>query len=98
MGFKLGEIYEGMVITEELLLVFTLFWLIPLIMAFLVQILKFSVNRWVNIILGILWAILWIADSVEGGILLSQYLINISMIIVAVLIIWHAWKWPKAIT
>ena len=97
MGFKLGQIYEGFVITEELLLVFTLFWLIPLIMAFLVQILKDSVNRWANIIFGIFWIILWITDIAEGGLLLSQYLINVSMIIVAVLIIRYSWKWPKAV-
>jgi len=34
-GMTLGGVYEGWVVTEELLLFFTLFWLIPLIMAFL---------------------------------------------------------------
>ena len=97
MGFKLGEIYEGFVITEDLLLFFTLFWLIPLVMAFLVQVLKDSINRWANIILGIFWILMWIMDSAEGNLLLSQYLIIISMIIFAVLIIWHSWKLPKAV-
>ena len=97
MGFKLGEIYEGFVITEGLLLFFTLFWLIPLVMAFLVQVLKASINRWGNAILGIFWIIMWIMDSAEENLLLSQYLINISMIIFAGLIIWSAWKWPKAV-
>jgi hypothetical protein len=94
-GMALGGVYEGMVVTEELLLFFTLFWLISLTMAFLALILKDSVNRWANIILCIFWAFIWVIDMIEGGLLLAQYLINFSMIVVVVLIIWHAWKLPK---
>jgi len=78
-----------------LLLFFTLFWLIPLTMAFLSLILKDSVNRWTNTILSIFWGAIWIIDMIEGGLLLAQYLINVSMIVVVALIIWYAWKWPK---
>jgi len=91
----LGGLYEGIVVTEELLLFFTLFWLIPLTMAFLSLTLKDSANRWANIILSIFWASIWIIDMIEGGLLLAQYLINVSMIVVVALIVWYAWKWPK---
>ena len=94
-GMTLGGVYEGMLVTEELLLFFTLFWLIPLTMAFLSLILKDSVNRWTNTILSIFWGAIWIIDMIEGGLLLAQYLINVSMIVVVALIIWYAWKWPK---
>jgi len=94
-GMILGGVYEGLVVTEELLLFFTLFWLIPLTMAFLSLTLKDTPNRWTNIILSIFWASIWIIDMIEGGLLLAQYLINISMIVVVALIIWYAWKWPQ---
>lgn len=96
-GMTLGGEYEGMVVTEELLLFFTLFWLIPLTMAFLSLTLKDSANRWANIILSIFWAVIWIIDMIEGGLLLAQYLIQVSMIVVVVLIVWYAWKWPKQV-
>ena len=94
-GMTLGGVYEGIVVTEELLVFFTLLWLIPLTMAFLSLMLKDSVNRWSNIILSIFYAALWVIDMIEGGLLLAQYLVNVSMIVVAALIVWYAWKWPK---
>ena len=94
-GIKLGDVYEGIVVTEELLVFFTLLWLIPLTMAFLSLMLKDSVNRWSNIILSIFYAAIWVIDMIEGGLLLAQYLLNVSMIVVAALIVWYAWKWPK---
>lgn len=94
-GMTLGGVYEGIPVTEGLILFFTLFWLISLTMAFLSLVLKDSANRWVNIILSIFWGVLWLIDMIEGGLLLAQYLLNSSMIVVAALIIWHGWKWPK---
>jgi len=94
-GIKLGDMYEGIVVTEELLVFFTLLWLIPLTMAFLSLMLKDSVNRWSNIILSIFYAAIWVIDMIEGGLLLAQYLLNVSMIVVAALIVWYAWKCPK---
>ena len=94
-GMKIGGMYEGIVVTEELLLLFTILWLIPLTMAFLSLILKHIVNRWTNIILSIFWMFIWIMDMIEGGLLIAQYLIIISMIVVAIIIILHGWKWSK---
>ena len=94
-GMMLGGVYEGIPVTEGLLLFFTLFWLISSTMAFLSLVLKDSANRWANIILSIVWGFLWIIDMIEGGLLLAQYLLNVSMIVVTALIVWHAWKWPK---
>jgi hypothetical protein len=94
-GMTLGGVYEGFLVTEGLLIFFTLFWLISLTMAFLSLILKDSVNRWANIILSIVWGALWVMDMVEGGPLLAQYLLIISMVVVSAIITWHGWKLPK---
>ena len=94
-GMTLGGVYEGFLVTEGLLIFFTLFWLISLTMAFLSLILKDSANRWANIILSIVWGALWVMDMVEGGLLLAQYLLIISMVVVSALIAWHGWKLPK---
>jgi len=94
-GMTLGGVYEGIKVTEGLLLFFTIFWLIPLTMAFLSLILKGSANRWANIIVSIIWGVIWVMDMIEGGLLQAQYLILVSMFVVVALIVQYAWKWPK---
>ena len=54
-----GEV-EGMKIGTELILLFAILFLVPLIMAFLSLTLKDSINRWTNIILGSVFAALFI--------------------------------------
>jgi len=91
-----GEI-EGTKITDGLLLFLSIFWLVPLTMAFLSLILRDSANRWANIIAGIAWAafgILDVADTLMKGHLALSVLSAVEMV-VAVLIVWLAWKWPK---
>ena len=87
----LGGVYEGIKVTEGLLLFFTIFWLIPLTMAFLSLILKDSANRWANIIMSIIWGVMWVMDMIEGGLLQAQYLILVSMFVVVALIVQYAW-------
>ncbi len=93
-----GEI-EEMEITEGILLVFALFWLIPLIMAFLSLVLKDKANRWANIILGAFFAIFLPVDIAghlsRGEAFGGHCLIGAAGIVVAVVIAWHGWKWPK---
>jgi hypothetical protein len=93
-----GEV-EGMQINSGLLAMFSLFWLIPLVMAFLTLILKDKVNRWTNIILGgffTFFNIVHIIGHLAGGkVTIEHWLFGIPTIVVAFLIFWHAWKWPK---
>jgi hypothetical protein len=91
----LSGTYEGIPLTEVVFLYFSLIWLIPLAMAFLSLTLKGSVIRWANIVLTIIWEVLWVIDTVEGGLLLAQYLINIAMLVVSSTILWYSWNWPK---
>lgn len=50
------EIYQGMD-PAQMLFAMSLFWLIPLWMAFLSVTLRTTVNRWINIILGVVFTI-----------------------------------------
>lgn len=93
-----GELPGGK-ISEGMLVLFALFWLIPLIMAFLTQILKHSVNRLVNLIIGIIFVLLEIYYIIYhiniGWLPFSHLLITIFMVVVPALIAWYAWKLPK---
>lgn len=95
-GIIAGEV-EGAKITPELLLIFGIMYLGPLIMIFLSLTLKDSINRWVNIIAGIIYTILSIIDLGEHLANPSAYgiLMRIGMIIAPALVVWYAWKWSK---
>ena len=74
-----------------------LFMLVPLWLAFLSMTLKDSCNRWTNFILGIIftiWSILHLFEPCVGS-RVEQWLIVGSTVVVAALIAWYAWKWPK---
>jgi len=93
-----GEM-EGMEITAGILIIFALFWLIPLIMAFLTLVLKEIINRWLNAALGLFFAVFYIIDISghlsRGDEFGGHCLMGVAGIIAALLIFWHAWKWPK---
>ncbi len=86
--------YEGQRLTPEILLGLTTFLLIPLVMAFLSLILKWSVNRWINIILGLIFTVLGLSGLPEHFVDLTVYAIvlNISVIVTTALIVWIAWN------
>ena len=92
-----GEM-EGMEITAGILMIFALFWLIPLIMSFLTLVLKDTINRWSNAVLGLFFAAFYIID-ISGHLSRGEEfgghaLVGVAGIIVALVIFWHAWKWP----
>jgi hypothetical protein len=90
-----GEVY-GEVLSEGLMAVAILFLLVPMIMALLPLYLKDKANRWANIIVGIVFVIfgvLGVIDSIMS--IFSLLLMEVPKLVVAVLIVWHAWKWPK---
>ena len=93
----------GEMITEKLsegnLIFFALYWLIPLSMAFLTQILKYSLNRWLNFVLGLVFAIFtiyyFISHLIQGWFTVANFLILIFSFVITVLIAWYSWKIPK---
>lgn len=91
------EKIQEMQIGAGMLFISALFWLVPLIMAFLSVTLKDSANRWANVILGIVFTLLNIFHLVEhlAQPSVHQILIIGSTVVVTALIAWYAWKWPK---
>jgi hypothetical protein len=91
---------EGEPLSEGMMVVYALFWLIPLVMAVLCLTLNGSANRWLNFVLGILFALFMIVDGASasaGGeaVSVAIWLIGIAMFVVGALIAWFAWRWPK---
>jgi hypothetical protein len=91
-----GEI-EGMEITPELLLGYSVILLIPLVMAFLSLTLKDSTNRWANIIVGIIWIGLSLNDlstylTKQSAYSAYEILMWLSGRVATALIVWYAWK------
>jgi len=91
-----GEL-EGAAMGPMMLLFMALLWWVPLVMAFLSVALKDSANRRTNIILGIVFTVLNVGHLIEHILNPSvhQLLIIGSTVVVTVLIVWHAFKWPK---
>jgi len=93
---ELGE----MQMSAGMFVFMALFWLIPLIMAFLSLTLKDSASRWANIVLGIVFTLLNIWHLVEHlttALAVHQILIIASTVVVTALIAWYAWKWPRQV-
>jgi uncharacterized membrane protein HdeD (DUF308 family) len=91
-----GEI-DGMEITPELMLLFAILFLAPLVMAVLSLTLKDKANRWTNIIVGAVFVIIQIAALAETLAQPSAWmtLMEISKLIAPALILWYTYKWPK---
>jgi hypothetical protein len=88
-----GEL-GGMQVTSELLLAFTIILLVPLVMSFLSFTLKDSLNRWTNIIVGIIFAVLELTGITDVLANPSAYVMVmfVALVSVPVLIVWYAWK------
>jgi len=82
-------------ITQSFLLISAVIMAIPSVMIFLSLALKASVNRWVNIILGIIYSGIILGTLLMGG--AWAYYIFYAVIEIALtgLIAWYAIKWPK---
>ena len=94
-----GEI-GGMPLSEGVMVVYAIFWLIPFVMAVLCLTLKDSYNRWVSFVLGILYILFFIVDIISysaGGepISVALWLMYVAGIVAAALIAWLALRWPK---
>ncbi len=96
-GIMDGKIL-GMQITPEILFAVSIEFLVPFFMAFLSLTLKDSINRWANIILGAVFAVIALASLGEAVAKSSAYsayaiLMWLSVVVVQALIVWYAWKW-----
>ena len=90
--------FEGETIDATMLATMVaLFCLLPLAMAFLTLALPDSISRYANAILGVVAVAMWVWDLAEHSTkgLEVGALLTITLIIAALLIVWHAWRWPK---
>lgn len=90
-----GELAIGFQITQVFLVGTTIFMAIPSVMVFLSLALKAKVNRWTNIILGIVYTVVMIVTMLIPGAWAYYIVLGIVEIVLTVLIVWYAWKWPK---
>ena len=89
----------GAQIGPELLLVMaiTYYW-IPLVMSVLSVTLKNSINRWANIIAGMLYAFFVLNEMISNIVSVAYFygiMMHVSEVVIVALIVWFAWKWPK---
>ena len=89
-----GEI-GGIQITNAFLFVMAIWMAIPSVMVFLSLMLKANVNRWVNIIVGIVSMVVLGATFFAGEISARYTFQAVLEGVLIALIVWHAWKWPK---
>jgi hypothetical protein len=88
-----GEM-SGMKITSEVLLVMAILFLVPLVMAFVTFVLKDSMNRWLNVIVGAVFIVLELLELTDLAANPSAALALIWLwkTVVPLLIVWYAWK------
>lgn len=90
----MAGIAEGQKISPGMILFSSILMLVPMIMAFLSLTLKGSLNRWLNIIVGTVFAVLWFISVTEAA--KSAYwggaLMTLSAAVASALIVWYAWK------
>jgi hypothetical protein len=80
-------------ITQGVLLGMAAVMAVPSLMAFLSLVLPAGVNRWANIILGVIYTGIMIL-AIQGS---WHFYIFFGLIeiVLTLLIVWYAWTWPK---
>ena len=82
----------GFVITQQLLLAFSVLLEIPIAMIYLSRVLRGGWNRWLNIVACVLTALFIIGGGSEY---LSYYFFATVEVICMLFIVWYAWRLPK---
>jgi hypothetical protein len=95
---KLQGMLEGKMVplgqtTQGVLLFTSISMAIPAVMVFLSLALKPNLNRWVNIILGVLYTV-FVLLTMPGAWAFYIFLGSLDVVLTA-LIVWYAWNWPK---
>lgn len=83
----LGPTTQGVLVGTSVMLA------VPSVMIFLSVALKPNPNRWLNIILGMIYTLIILITMWDWA---FYILYGIIEIVLTALIVWYAWKWPKA--
>jgi len=89
--FNAGKLV-GMQITQELMLMMAILLVIPVFMVLLSISLKYSVNRWVNIIVAIFFFAFNVVGLPTYVSLYDQFLIIVGLVFNVITVV-YAWKW-----
>lgn len=81
-------------ITYVFLTIVMTFVIIPTVMIFLSVALPAKVNRWTNIIVATVY-IPYMLFNLAGEAWLHMYFAAVVEVILLLLVIWYAWKWPQ---
>jgi hypothetical protein len=82
--------------TPVLLLVMSILFVFPILMSAFTLILKYSVSRRVNRIIGILYAVIILIFWVLGFVLQSagyEFVWSTAQLVFVLMVVWYAWKW-----
>jgi hypothetical protein len=94
-GLLAGQI-GSIEVTQVFLLAAAIMMQIPFLMIVLSRVLKYRLNRWVNIIAGILMIVIQIGTMGSGSAPTLVYLFySVIEVVCNFLIVWLAWKWRK---
>jgi len=92
-GIIAGEL-EGIKLTQQMLFASAFLMLIPILMIFISLVLKPKANRWINMILGIVYfAINLITVITTGGAWVYYYVFAVVEVVFSALIVWYSWRW-----
>ena len=85
----------GMEITQGFLLGAGILVEIPIAMVLLSRILKYRLNRWTNIVAGIIMTVVQVLTLLPSTPTMYYMFFSIIEIASTALIVWYAWKWPN---
>ena len=82
----LGPTTQGVLVGTSVMMA------VPSVMVFLSLVLKPSVNRWVNIVLGTIYTVIILISMWDWAFYIFYGIIEV---VITGLIVWSAWKWPS---
>lgn len=85
----LGKVTEGMLVGTSAMLA------TQALMVFLSLVLPPSINKWLNIVFGLLFGAVTMLVISQGGWLFYRFL-GVVEIVLLLTLVWQAWTWPRA--
>ena len=86
----LGSVTQGVLFGTAVLMV------VPSLMIFLSVALAPAVNRWLNIVAGLIYTLIMLLIAVSGGWLFYRFLAVVEVALTS-LVMWYAWRWPRQV-
>ena len=83
----LGQVTQGILVGTSVMLA------VPSVMIFLSLALKPNVNRWLNIVLGVIYTLIILA-TLPGSWAFYLFYGTVE-IVLTTLVVWYAWRWAK---